>query len=327
MNYNEENTKFMTMQTESYYNGEKQLYSGAQMTQYPIYLYKMTVRGTAGGKSYTVSDSQNNVNLSELPGMLSNYQGLGLSNVSGLTNAVNIAFITDTVANVQTEVTALDTRAYADISVNGYTAVTDEKGNEIATSITYSVTPHLSVADADGAVISSYEITDESLNGAELTVSLHTGGIEPQQVIHYKKDGAKEFFYPEYSESAINGAKIFEYESDGRGGGFVTIRITDFSDIKILAEAEPETDYAIRYDGKTLAIDCKKGGAYTIAFASYDTSGKMTTVKTLTAELNAGVNSDVKIPEDVTLEASDKIFLWENLKTLRPLCDAFTINK
>ena len=327
MNYNDENTKFMTMQTESYYNGEKQLYSGAQMTQYPIYLYKMTVRGTAGGKNYTVSDSQNNVNISELPGMLSNYQGLGLSNVSGLTNAVNIAFITDTVANAQTEVTALDTRVYADISVNGYTAVTDEKGNEIATSITYSVTPHLSVSDADGAEISSYEITDESLNGAELTVSLHTGGIKPLQVIHYKKDGAKEFFYPEYSESAINGAKTFEYESDGRGSGFVTIRITDFSDIKILAKAEPETDYAIRYDGKTLAIDCEKGGAYTIVFASYDTSGKMTTVKTLTAELNAGVNSEVEIPEDVTPEAGDKIFLWENLKTLRPLCDAYTVNK
>ena len=97
--------------------------------------------------------------------------------------------------------------------------------------------------------------------------------------------------------------------------------------IKILAEAEPETDYAIRYDGKTLAIDCEKGGAYTIVFASYDTGGKMTTVKTLTAELNAGVNSDVKIPEDVTLDAGNKIFLWENLKTLRPLCDAFTINK
>ena len=36
---------------------------------------------------------------------------------------------------------------------------------------------------------------------------------------------------------------------------------------------------------------------------------------------------DVKIPEDVTPEAGDKIFLWEDLKTLRPLCDAFTINK
>ena len=114
---------------------------------------------------------------------------------------------------------------------------------------------------------------------------MHTGGIEPQQVIHYKKDGTKEFFYPEYSESAINGAKTFEYESDGRGG------------------------------------------AYTIVFASYDTSGKMTTVKTLIAELNAGVNSEVEIPEDVTPEAGDKIFLWENLKTLRPLCDAYTVNK
>ena len=36
---------------------------------------------------------------------------------------------------------------------------------------------------------------------------------------------------------------------------------------------------------------------------------------------------DVKIPEDVTLDAGDKIFLWENLKTLRPLCDAYTVNK
>ena len=324
MNFNDENIKFMTMQTESYYNGEKQLYSGAQMTLYPIYLYKMTVRGTAGGKSYTVSDSQNNVILSDLPGMLSNYQGLGLSNVSGLTGAMNISFITDTVVNVQTDETALDTKAYANIAVSGYTTETNEKGNEIATSITYSVTPHLSVADADGAEISSYEITDESLNGAELTVSLHTGGIEPQQVIHYKKDGTKEFFYPEYSESAINGAKTFEYESDGRGGGFVTIRITDFSDIKILAEAEPETDYAIRYDGKTLAIDCEKGGTYTIVFASYDTDGKMTTVNTLTTKLNAGVNSDVAIPMDVTLKAGDKIFLFESLNILRPLCNAFT---
>lgn len=107
----------------------------------------------------------------------------------------------------------------------------------------------------------------------------------------------------------------------------MTIRITDFSDIKILAEAEPETDYAIRYDGKTLAIDCKKGSAYTIVFASYDTSGKMTIVKTLTMEFNAGVNSDIKIPEDVTLEAGDKIFLWENLKTLRPLCNTYIVNK
>ena len=327
MNYNEENTKFMTMQTESYYNGEKQIYSGAQMTQYPVYLYKMTVSGTAGGKSYTVSDSQNNVNISELPGMFSNYQGLGLSNVSGLTNAVNIAFVTDTVANVQTDATALDTRAYADISVNGYTTATDEKGNEIASSITYSVTPHLSITDADGAEISSYEITDENLNGAELTVNLHTVGIEPRQVIHYKKDETKEFFYPAYSEQATNGAKTFEYESDGQGGGFVTIRITDFSEIKILAQAEPETDYAIRYDGKTLAIDCKEDGAYTIAFASYDTIGKMTTVKIVATGLNAGVNSDVKIPEDVTLEAGDKIFLWKNLKTLRPLCSAYTVNK
>ena len=327
MNFNDENAKFMTMQTESYYNGEKQLYSGAQMTQFPIYLYKMTVCGTVGGKSYTVSDSQNKVNTSELPGILSNYQGLGLSNVSGLTNAVNIAFITDMVANAQTDATALDTRAYADISVNGYTSVTDEKGNEIATSITYSVTPHLSVAGADGKEIADCEITDESLNGAELTVNLHTGGIKPQQVIHYKKDDTKEFFYPEYSEMATNGAKTFEYESDGRGGGFVTIRITDFSDIKILAEAEPETDYAIHYDGKMLAIDCKKGGAYTVVFASYDARGKMTIVKTLTTEFNTGVNSDVKIPEDVTLEAGDKIFLWENLKTLRPLCNAYTVNK
>ena len=36
---------------------------------------------------------------------------------------------------------------------------------------------------------------------------------------------------------------------------------------------------------------------------------------------------DVKIPEDVTLDAGDKIFLWENLKTLRPLCSAYTVNK
>lgn len=36
---------------------------------------------------------------------------------------------------------------------------------------------------------------------------------------------------------------------------------------------------------------------------------------------------DVEIPEDVTLEAGDKIFLCENHKPLRPLCNAFAVNK
>lgn len=83
----------------------------------------------------------------------------------------------------------------------------------------------------------------------------------------------------------------------------------------------------IRYDGKTLAIDCEKGGAYTVVFASYDASGKMTAVKTLTTEFNAGVNSEIELPEGVTLEAGDRIFLLEDLKTLRPLCDAFAVKK
>lgn len=33
------------------------------------------------------------------------------------------------------------------------------------------------------------------------------------------------------------------------------------------------------------------------------------------------------LPEGVTLEAGNKIFLWENLEMIRPLYNAFTVNK
>ena len=158
-------------------------------------------------------------------------------------------------------------------------------------------------------------------------MTLCVGDLYPEQIIHYKKDGTKEYFYPEHSEKAENGAKTFTRESDNDGNTYVTFTITDFSDFKVLANAEDENNYEnkISYDYKTLKITCAKAGEYTLVFANYDKTGKMTDIKTLTQKFTQGENVIDALPDGVSLSAGSKIFLWESLSTLKPLCGAFTV--
>ena len=327
MTYNDEHTKFMTMQTESYYNGEKQMYGGAAMTEYPIYLYKMTDIGTAGTKTYTVTDSSSAVNTDAYPGMSSNYAGVGLSNVSGLNNAISYTVVNNAVSDTETEQTSLTVEAYAQIAVTSNKTEADGKGNETVTALTYSVTPYIRISGTDGAEIANRQISDSDLTGAPLTVTLHTGGIYPEQVIHYKNDGTKEFFYPSDGKDATGETKTFAYEEDYNGNGFVTVTVTDFSEIEILAEAKPESEseYSISYDGKSLTVICGKSGNYALVFANYDKDGKMTAISILPQDFNAGTNDYVEIPKDISLGTGSKIFLWQSISTLKPLCEAFEV--
>ncbi len=313
-------TNFMTLATAADFKG-------ATLTEYPIYLYRMTDIGAAGTKTYTVTDSSSTVNTGAYSAMFSNYAGAGLSNVSGLTDAISYTVVNNAVSDTETEQTSLIVETYAQIAVTSNKTETDEKGNETVTALTYSVTPYISISGADSTEIVNMEISDDDLNGAALTVTLHTGGIYPEQVIHYKKNGTKEFFYPEHSDMAQNGAKTFAYETDGSGNGFVTITITDFSEIEILAEAKPEneSEYSISYDGKSLSVTCAEAGNYTLVFANYDKSGKMTAISVYSQDFKAGVNDNVEIPKDISLGTGGKICLWQSISTLKPLCEAFEI--
>ncbi len=326
--FNVDSTAFMTLATAGDFKGE-------DMTEYPIYLYKMTDVGTTtSGKTYTVSDSTSTVDTDKYDGMATNYESASLSNVSGLSNAISSNVVADAVSNAGTEQTSFTVEAYTEIAVVSNKTETDTSGSKTPTELTYSVTPYISISDADGTSIATQEISDSDLNGEPLTVTLHTGGINPQQVIHYKNDGTKEYFYSEGSEQAQGGAETFEYSSVGSvgssdGDGFVTITIIDFSEIKILATAESETDAvtenAIRYSAGNLEIDCKNAGTYALVFVVYDENGKMTKIKTLSQAFSAGTNKNVTIPGGITISKGNKILLLDSLSTFKPMCKAFEV--
>lgn len=325
MNYNGESTKFFTFHTESDYNGEKANYEGATITEYPVYLYRMVYVDSIGGKTYTTNDDNANFTAD---GNLRDFYAetnAGLSNVSGISNSVSRETLQNAVAEAQTDDNELFVSTYAHITATSREHEDDGKTDK-TTSLGFSITPYINITDLSGNSFDK-ELANSDLCDAPITVTLCVGDLYPEQIIHYKKDGTKEYFYPEYSEQAENGAKTFTRESDNDGNTYITFTITDFSDFKILASAEDENSYEnkISYDYKTLNITCAKAGEYTLVFANYDKIGKMTDIKTLTRKFTQGENVIDALPDGVSLKSGSKILLWESFGTLKPLCSSFTV--
>ena len=161
-----------------------------------------------------------------------------------------------------------------------------------------------------------------------MVVTLYTGGVYPQQIVHIKHDGTKEYFYPEYSDEVMSGGeKSFAMSYDSSGNTYVTFSITEFSDIMLL-ETPEVTAYKISdYDSKsgTFNISCIASGTYSVIFATYNGT-KLTGTRILTQPFNAGVNT-IPIPSDISLLKNDKIFLWESLETIKPLCECYTVKE
>lgn len=324
MTYNGENIKFMSFFGQNRYKGENGLYKGAEMTEYPIYLYRMTDVGTtSGGITFISNDSNGTVSkTNEVMEILSLTDDANLSNANGISNAVNQTAVEAAIEAVGAVPESVTARIYADITAKAATAETDEKGGKTPTSVTYSVTPKIDIMDSAGNVLSTSEISDSDLNGAPITVTLHTGGIDyPEQIIHCKNDGSKEYFYISWSEQAQNGAKTFEYEC-----GFVTFTITDFSEIKILATAEPEdnTKNSLSYDGSKLTATVDEDGSYTVIFAGYN--GRQLSYLATSSNIFKTGKNVFEIPKNVDISKADRIYLWKDLLTLYPVCDAFDIN-
>lgn len=325
MNYNNESTKFFTFNTADDYSGEKANYAGATLTEYPIYLYRMVYVDSANGKTYTTNDG--NADFTADGELRDFYAGTNadFSNVSGISNSVSREALQNAIAEAQTDDSELFVSTYAKI-----TAVSREHENDgktdRTTSLGFSITPYVNISSLNGYTFDK-ELSNSDLCGAPITVTLYVGDFNPEQIIHYKKDGTKEYFYPEHSERAENGAKTFARESDSDENTYITFTITDFSDFKVLESAESEIDYEnkISYDSKTLKITCAKAGEYTLVFANYDKTEKMTAIKTLTQKFTQGETVIDALPDGVSLTSGDKIFLWESLSTLKPLCEAFTV--
>jgi len=84
------------------------------------------------------------------------------------------------------------------------------------------------------------------------------------------------------------------------------------------------TDNQIKFDTETqkAKIYLKEAGTYTVIFADYNgTTFVEADIKPLT--LKQGYNN---IPTTLTLTDGDKVFLWKDLKTLVPICEAANVS-
>ena len=89
-------------------------------------------------------------------------------------------------------------------------------------------------------------------------------------------------------------------------------------------KSDPPVEFSVTINGLseevTLTNDENVG---TIIVAFYKSNGALVDAKTYQPQ--AAINAE--LPDDPDSYTYTKVFWWENLDTLRPLCDAVTINK
>lgn len=216
------NIKFMSFFEKSNYS---ETYKDANINEYPIYLYKMT---NISSPTFISNDTDSKVNKGDLdlPDIID------LSNVSGISDAIDSEYLEKLIEEKVSGASNITAGMNATI-----TAKNLEKENETIISLKYSVVPVITLTDESGKVIYEGIISDSNFNGNPITVKLYVGNMDSKQIIHYKEDGTKEYFYNEKNVDVKPGSKTFKYEE-----GFVTFTIDSFSDIEILSSIQPEED-------------------------------------------------------------------------------------
>ena len=168
--------------------------------------------------------------------------------------------------------------------------------------------------------------------GEEYTVQLTTNSKDPKMPISWQM----------MKDSVLPDGLIF-YEKSGvisgtpTKAGYFTLEImairgngkdVDYAYktliLNVYDSTPPVYENAIVYDGRTVFITCAETGTYTVVFANYDKSGKLSEVKHVTQMLAQGYNT-VDIPAGMQMSESSSVFFWESFETMKPMCPAFTI--
>ena len=292
--------------------------------QYPVYLYRLTETGTINGglHIYTLNDAKSPVSHQSVS--VPSESAAAISNISGVSQALTKDAINGFVTKAAAE---------ENVRMNVVVGITasdfKEADKESGASITYTISPKVNIATDSNPLGTAYDIPDTAFDGSPMAVMLYTAGTDPQQIIHIKQDGTKEYFYPEWSEQVMqNGEKSFTQSWDSNGNMYVTLAVTEFSDIKLLETPEtPETyEFSILdYDEKmgTVMVSCAEAGEYALIFAYYE-KDRLNDMKMEVLDFEAGLNP-VPLPKELTISSGDKIFLWENMEAIKPLCEAYTI--
>lgn len=195
-----------------------------------VFLYRLTDTGTVGTNTYDMTAVK-----SETDYTAYNENGAaaeGGTNITGVPDALTQTAIN---AIVRTFVEGESIPGDANIQINTSVNVT-VKSYAADSSITFSLMPTAVVSG--GGREKSYDISDSDFDGiTPMNVILYTGGIMPAQIIHEKQDGTNEYFYPEYSEKVMSdGEKPFYELYDNDGNMYVLFTVTEYSDVRLLAE-------------------------------------------------------------------------------------------
>lgn len=79
--------------------------------------------------------------------------------------------------------------------------------------------------------------------------------------------------------------------------------------------------FSIRYEGCNAIVNAPTAGTYTVLFAAYDGSGRLTSLSAQTVTVEKGEKT-VEPPINFTASGTVKVMLWESLASMKPLCAA-----
>ena len=242
-------------------------YAPEGVDTYPVYLYQMIAAGEVGSVSYTIADGECIVTDTtgyidaQIPDSQTAAAVTASCGVSGMTEAITQSATDDLVAAIaEEEGVAGDTTV--DLTFTVPANVSNVTPGETAT---YTFVPTVTYqADENGVLtVRSREIADSAFDGSPMTVVLYTCGFMPEQIVHIKNDGTREYFYPRYSEAAEAGKKTFTYtEANGENGsyGFVSFEVTEFSAITLNATAAVELP-DVGFSTLSLAVSSRADGS------------------------------------------------------------------
>ena len=290
------------------------------INEYPIYLYRLTETGTVNANRYRLNNTKTTVNhdAAAEAGVKIDSGASAISGVEGVVQALSRDAV-EYYASLAPQGEAVTMKADISITASGYTEADEKTG--AGRSISFTISPKINLSTESNLSGTLYDVLDSSFDGSPMTVTLYTAGFEPQQIIHIKQDGTKEYFYQNCSEEVMqNGEKAFTYSNM-----YVTFDLTEFSEIRLLETPEQDVFSILKYDMKSniVTVSCVQAGEYTMIFADYE-KDVLNRANLIVKKFDAGEN-DVDIPKDMSLSAGDKIFFWKSMSTAEPLCGASTI--
>jgi len=334
--YNIDGQRVFSLMQKNYY---EELYKGASVSEgKKLYLYRMTENGIVTNTDneeqripYRINDSASVTDFKKLIGddeTATDIQkaAAGLSNVSGMSDALTQAAINDTVRAYVKDwntANALQLDMNVNISVKEYTEGNPKEGT--VSAITFSLKPKMTITD--NTQKQTVDIDDSAFDGLkQMKISLYVGSMYPQEIIHIKQDGTKEYFYSELDPKVERGEAAAFSLSETSNGNWVQFSVTEFSDVIV---SDTKSLFAINdyyeYDG-TAVVFCPKAGDYTLIFADYE-GNSLNNVVTVSQSFDSGENYVSKPKDsDIDMSVGDKLFLWTDTKSLVPLCGAYVIS-